>query len=209
MNPRLSRSFFNRPTLAVARDLLGQRLVRIENERTRLSGIICETEAYIGPEDDGCHAKSGLTERNRSMWGRPGICYVYFTYGMHWMLNLVTENVGFPAAVLLRAVIPQEGIEHIRRRRAGQASQHWTDGPAKLCQAFGINAEHNGLDSCHPQAILFVEQAEPVEDEFVTLGPRVGLNRVEEPWKSMPWRFRVSAELFTNRGGFENVTTER
>ena len=167
----------------------------------RISGMICETEAYIGTEDDGCHAKAGLTTRNRSMWGPAGFSYVYFTYGMHWMLNLVTERDGFPAAVLLRAVSPHEGLERIRARRARQPQKRWTDGPAKLCQAFGVHGEHDGLDICIADAVIFVEQSQGIPDSSVTVGPRVGLNRVAEPWKSVPWRFRVSNDDFANRGG--------
>jgi len=209
MKPRLKRSFFKRSTLDVARELLGQRLVKLESNGTRVSGWICETEAYIGMEDDGCHAKSGLTHRNRSMWGQAGTAYVYFTYGMHWMLNLVTESDGFPAAVLLRGIIPQEGIELIAQRRATQPPEYWTDGPAKLCQALLIHGEYDGLDLCHPQANLFVEQDDKIADEFVTIGPRVGLNRVEEPWKSKPWRFQAPVESFVDRGGRDYDVTER
>ena len=100
VNP-LNRDFYARPTLQVARELLGMRLVRLEGG-ARLAGLIVETEAYIGQEDLGCHARAGLTERNRVMFGPPGHAYVYFTYGMHWLLNCVTEAQGFPAAVLLR-----------------------------------------------------------------------------------------------------------
>jgi DNA-3-methyladenine glycosylase len=209
MNPRLSRPFFESPTLDVARELLGQRLVKLDEDGTRISGYICETEAYIGTEDDACHAKSGLTPRNRLMWGPAGFSYVYLTYGMHWMLNLVTESEGFPAAVLLRAVLPLEGVQIIRERRAKQPSQRWTDGPAKLCQAFGIHGEHNGLDICQPDAIIFVELAECIPDSSVTVGPRVGLNRVAEPWKSIHWRYRVTGDRFTARGGKINEFTGR
>src|SRR4030042_3855228 len=112
-------SFYNRPTLTVARDLLGARLVRIL-DGVRLTGIITETEAYNGETDLGCHAKSGKTPRNAVMFGRPGHAYIYFTYGMHWMLNAVTEREGFPAAVLLRAIKPLEGIDVISARRHGR-----------------------------------------------------------------------------------------
>ena len=201
MNPRHGREFFERPTLEVARDLLGQHLVKLEDDGSRISGLICETEAYIGTEDDGCHARSGLTSRNRSMWGPAGFSYVFFTYGMHWMFNLVTEKVGFPAAVLLRAVIPRDGQEHMRKRRVGQPRKRWTDGPAKLCQAFGIDGQHDGLDVCHADAPIFVEKSPRIADSSVTVGPRVGLIRVAEPWKSIPWRFHVSGEFFADKGG--------
>jgi DNA-3-methyladenine glycosylase len=187
---RLTRQFFNRPTLDVARELLGMRLVRIEGDQ-RLSGTIVETEAYRGEEDLGCHAKAGLTPRTRVMFGPPGHAYVYFTYGMHWMLNFVTEREGFAAAVLIRAIKPLEGREVVAARRKGQPVQRWTDGPAKLCQAFGIDGALNGLDICAPDAPLFVETGAPIPDASVTIEARVGLNSVPEPWKSMPWRFLV------------------
>jgi DNA-3-methyladenine glycosylase len=172
------------------------RLVRLEGG-LRLAGIITEAEAYRGEEDQGCHAKAGLTARTRVMYGPPGHTYVYFTYGMHWMLNFVTESQGFPAAVLLRAVLPTEGLEVIAARRAGRPRPQWTDGPAKLCQALGIDGRQHGLDLCAPEAEIFVESGETVPDSTVTIGPRVGLNNVPEPWKSMPWRFRVSSATFS------------
>jgi DNA-3-methyladenine glycosylase len=192
MGNRVKRLFFERSTLDVARDLLGMRLVKLEAEDQRIVGEISETEAYIGTEDDACHARSGRTPRNETMWGPAGFCYVYFTYGMHWMLNFVTEQDGFPAAVLMRAVIPVEGQELIRDRRAGQPSKYWTDGPAKLCQAFAIDGSYDGLDSVNRTAGLFIETGRAIPDSSVTIGPRVGLNRVAEPWKSMPWRFRFN-----------------
>jgi DNA-3-methyladenine glycosylase len=190
---RLPRSFFARHTLHVARQLLGMRLVRILHGQ-RLSGIIVETEAYCGEEDQGCHARAGLTRRTQVMYGQPGHAYVYFTYGMHWMLNFVTEELGFPAAVLLRAIAPLEGKEIIAANRKGKPERLWTDGPAKLCQALGIVGDCNGLDLCIPQAELFVEWGQPIPDGRVTTGPRVGLNNVPEPWKSIPWRFVAQEE---------------
>src|SRR5512137_1123151 len=112
MTSTLPVRFYNRPTLMVARELLGSRLVRILNGQ-RLVGKIVETEAYIGESDLGCHAKAGRTARTEVMYGRAGIAYVYFTYGMHWMLNAVTEIEGFLAAVLIRAIRPLEGVEII------------------------------------------------------------------------------------------------
>lgn len=187
---RLPRQFYDRPTLTVARQLLGTRLVRIEDGQ-RFSGIITETEAYIGESDLGCHAHVGRTQRTQVMYGPPGHTYVYFTYGMHWCLNFVTEQEGFPAAVLIRAIYPLEGLEVIAARRAPQPQPLWANGPAKVTKALNIYRPHNGLDLCDPGAEIFVEYGKSVPDESVTISPRVGLNTVPEPWKSMPWRFRV------------------
>jgi DNA-3-methyladenine glycosylase len=187
---RLSRTFFARPTLEVARDLLGRRLVRLERGR-RLSGWIVEAEAYIGREDLGCHAHVGRTRRNEVMWGPPGHAYVYFTYGMHWCLNIVTEADGRPAAVLLRGLLPDEGLVTMRRRRGRVPQGRLADGPAKLCQALSIDGSLNGHDLCSAKAHLFLETSRLRRGGPVTAGPRVGLNTVPEPWKSVPWRFRL------------------
>ncbi|MGB8213529.1 MAG: DNA-3-methyladenine glycosylase [Anaerolineales bacterium] len=185
-SPCLPRTFYQRPTLTVARELLGMRLVRLESG-LRLAGIITETEAYVGETDLGCHAKSGRTPRNAVLYGPPGCAYVYFTYGMHWLANAVTEREGFPAAVLLRAIRPVEGLESISARRHGRD----TLGPAKLTQALGIDGLFNGADLCDPLSTLWIEAGPPVADAAVITGPRVGLYTVPEPWKSIPWRFRV------------------
>ncbi len=190
----LPRQFYARPTLQVARDLLGALLVRREEDGTRLAGMIIESEAYVGVEDLGCHARAGRTPRNAVMWGPPGHAYVYFTYGMHWMLNVVTEREGFPAAVLIRAIHPLEGLERIQARRGGRPPKSLTDGPAKLCQALAIDKTFNGFDLCQPNAPLTIEAWIQVPDLLVTRGPRVGLNNVPEPWKSLPWRFRVAPQ---------------
>lgn len=191
---RLGRSFFTRDTLKVARELLGQRLVRVDGGR-RLSGRVVETEAYIGPDDLGCHARHGRTTRNESMWGQAGHAYVYFTYGMHWMLNIVTEAPGYPAAVLIRALAPEEGLDIMRRRRGKVQDTRLTDGPAKLCQALRIGREFDGEDLCRRDASLFFEGLAGMDEATVTLGPRVGLNNVPEPWHSIPWRFRVKPDF--------------
>ncbi len=189
---QLNREFYERPTLQVARDLLGMRLVRLDQGR-RLSGIIVEAEAYRGEEDQGCHCRAGLTPRTRVMYGPAGHAYVYFTYGMHWMLNFVTEPAGFPAAVLIRSVMMEEGLELVSTRRNGQPPQHWTDGPAKLCQALNIDQRLNGADLCDPEAELFVTTGHQFPDSAVSIGPRVGLTTVPEPWKSVPWRFVIKS----------------
>lgn len=193
--PRLPRRFFAQPTEAVARDLLGQRLVRLYDGR-RLSGLITETEAYIGQEDLACHARSGLTPRTAVMFGPPGHAYVYFTYGMHWMLNVVSEAKGFPAAVLIRAILPVEGLDVMQRLRPRPARTpaRLTDGPAKLAQALNIDQGLNGHDLCARDSQLFIERAAPVPDSALLRGPRIGLNNTPEPWKSLWWNYKVSLD---------------
>jgi DNA-3-methyladenine glycosylase len=182
----LPRNFYARPTQTVARELLGARLVRIL-DGVRLAGIITEAEAYVGEEDLGCHAKSGKTKRNGVMYGPPGHAYVYFTYGMHWMLNAVTEHEGFPAAVLIRAMEVVEGGGIISTRRQGRDTQ----GPAKLTQALGIDEALNGVDLCDPDSGLWIEAGTSVTGSDIITSPRVGLYTVPEPWKSVPWRFQM------------------
>lgn len=186
----IPKDFYNRSTLTVARELLGATLVRVE-AGIRIAGMIIETEAYIGESDLGCHAKAGKTPRTEVMYGPPGRAYVYFTYGMHWMLNVVTEMEEFPAAVLIRAIRPTEGIEMIASRRGKQPRTKWTDGPAKLAQALAVDKSFNGVDLCSRKNGLWIETGETISDEGVTIGPRVGLYTVPEPWKSKPWRFLV------------------
>lgn len=195
--PPLPRSFYNRPTLTVARELLGARLIRREPDGGLTRGLITETEAYIGPEDLACHARHGKTKRNQIMWGPPGQTYIYFSYGMHWLLNAVAEAEGFPAAVLIRAVVPESGIERMRRRRGGKPDRLLTDGPAKLCQAFDLDGGQNGLDLCNPDSALQIVPGAAVPERAVTFGPRVGLYSVPEPWVSKAWRLLVRPEWLT------------
>jgi len=177
--------------IEVARELLGCRLVR-RVAGQRLAGIILETEAYQGEEDLGCHASHGRTPRTEIMYGSPGHAYIYFTYGMHWLLNAVACAAGCPAAVLLRSIQPVEGLEWMARNRPNLAYQpHWLDGPAKLTQALGLDGLLNGTDLCDAQGELFIEPGDAVPSERVLTGPRVGLFTVPEPWKSIPWRFVV------------------
>ena len=182
----LPREFYERPTVKVARDLIGARLVRVLDGQ-KLIGLITETEAYLGETDLGSHAKAGRTPRTLVMYGPPGHAYVYFTYGHHWMLNAVTQREGFPGAVLIRAIQPIKGTEIMRERRSGRD----TFGPGKLAQALGITGSENGIDLTKANGRLWVEVGEVVPNSLVTKGPRVGLYTVPEPWKSKPWRFLV------------------
>jgi DNA-3-methyladenine glycosylase len=193
---RLDRRFFNRKTTTVARELLGCRLVHLENDK-RLAGMITETEAYCGEQDLACHAKAGRTPRTEVMYGPPGIAYVYFTYGMHWLFNCVTRPEGDPEAVLVRGIEPTEGLDIMAARRGKQPQRDWANGPAKLTMALGINGRHNQLDLVAPDAAIFIEEGMDIPDEHVTIGPRIGLNTVPEPWKNKPWRFlaRLPEEL--------------
>lgn len=195
----MARLAFDKPTLTVAGELLGQRLVRLDEKGRRLAGVIVETEAYIGPDDLACHAHFGMTARNAAMWGPPGHAYVYFTYGMHWLLNVVTEQEGFPAAVLIRALWPVEGHKTMFQRRAVSKLEALCNGPAKLCQALGIDGRFNGHDLCHAESLIFIESERPVDSQAMIIGPRVGINRVPEPWKSMPWRLRVRPDDLPNQ----------
>ena len=193
---RLSREFYARDTLVVARQLLGQRLVRLL-EGERLSGRIVEVEAYVGETDRACHAACGRTARNAVMYGPPGHAYVYFIYGMHHCLNVVTADEGFPAAVLIRALEPVEGLETMRRLRRGRPDRELTNGPAKLCQALAIDRTFNGLDLCADDP-LFIEAGPPVDDADVETGPRVGV-RGDEAALTAPWRFFVRGNPFVSR----------
>ncbi len=185
----LARDFYNRPALDVARDLLGCRLVRLQDGQ-RLSGLILETEAYQGEDDLGCHASAGMTPRTAVMFGPPGHAYVYFTYGMHWMLNVVTGEEGVPGAALIRSIHPVEGQDQMTKNRPYNAGKSgWTDGPAKLTQALQIQREFNTVDLCNPKSGLWIEPGDAVPDEAVTRSARIGLNSVPEPWRSIPWRF--------------------
>ncbi|MCX6915778.1 MAG: DNA-3-methyladenine glycosylase [Verrucomicrobia bacterium] len=165
----LSRAFFDRATAAVARGLLGQRLVRAL-DGVRLAGLICETEAYGGSDDMASHAFR-RTPRSAIMYGPPGYAYVYFIYGMHHCLNVVTEGDGQPGAVLIRGIVPEEGIEALRIRRGG------VDDTVAL----------NGVDLT-TSAELFIEPGAIVPDAEVAITPRVGV-RGNVAALDRPWRF--------------------
>lgn len=198
---RLSREFFARDTLAVARELLGTRLVRMLDGE-RLSGVIVECEAYIGEDDTACHASKGRTARNEVMFGPPGYAYVYFTYGMHWMLNVVTEIAGFPAAVLVRAIEPVEGIETMRVLRQAKGKprreRDLTSGPARLTQALAIDRTLNGTDLVAGDQ-LWLEPGDSFPDDGVERGPRIGIRYAAEKDRLARWRFWVRGNAYVSR----------
>ena len=139
------------------------------------------------------------TRRNATMFGPPGHAYVYFIYGMHYCLNVVTESQGYPAAVLIRALEPCEGVEEMRVLRGGRADSLLTSGPARLCQALAVDRRFDGADLCAPDALLFLEHDVTVPDEAVVTGPRINV-RGDEKALSAPWRFylRDRASCHTN-----------
>lgn len=178
----LPPSFYNRPTLDVARDLIGKVLVHTTRGR-RVSGVIVETEAYIGESDPACHAAPGLTKRNAPLYGPAGLAYVYLNYGIHYLVNVVTESDGFPAAVLIRALEPLEGIDAMRRRR-GRASIADADlcrGPGNLTVSLGISLKQNLADlTAGPLAIEDHGLPPRAVDWSRRIGIRVG---TEQEWR--------------------------
>lgn len=187
----LPRDWYARDALEVAHDLLGMILVRRLDEKT-IHCRITETEAYRGEEDLACHARAGRTPRTAVMYGPPGYAYIYFTYGMHWCLNTVCMPEGLPAAVLIRGIDPLDGLDIIAKNRYGRPQDQWTNGPAKLTQALRIEKSLNGVDLTNQTSGLWIEKGEFVENHQIVATPRIGINSVPEPWRTMPWRYILS-----------------
>jgi len=187
----LPQKFYNRNVVQVAKDLLGMRLVR-NFDSSYVSGIICETEAYDGISDLACHARVGKTPRTAVMFGPAGRAYVYFTYGMHWCFNVVAGEENYAAAVLIRAIIPEQGLDIIANRRPGVDQKQWTNGPAKLTKALMIDKLQNEVDLTVSQSGLWIEKGIEVNADDIQCGPRVGIERTPEPWRSKPWHFWIA-----------------
>ncbi len=198
MTDRLSRGFYARPTLVVARDLLNQRLVHLR-EGQRLSGHIVEVEAYVGMDDAASHARFGKTERNAAMFGPPGHAYVYLIYGIHHCLNVVTAAPETPAAILIRALEPIEGLDVQQQLRGeGRALEELTSGPGRLCQALDINRRFDGADLCAPDAKLWLEREPAPPEDHVAQGPRIGVTG-DERALTAPWRFYIQNNPWVSR----------
>jgi DNA-3-methyladenine glycosylase len=187
---KLPRSFYLRPTLTVAKELLGKYLVR-RRGNTRLLGKIVEVEAYLGEHDPASHAYRGKTRRNAVMFHAGGHLYVYFTYGMHFCSNVVTEREGRGCAVLLRAVEPVAGITAMQRNRRSREPIDLCSGPAKLCQAFGIRRKDNGADLCASD-IWIAEEAGNPKKLRVGTSRRIGVT----DGKQHRWRFYLKNTPF-------------
>jgi DNA-3-methyladenine glycosylase len=184
---KLPRGFFEQPTVQVAQRLLGKYLVRAHPDGVT-TGMIVETEAYVGPEDKASHASRGRTPRTAVMFGPAGFAYVYVIYGLHRCLNAVTEAEGYPAAVLIRAVHPCEGLELMQARRRRRDISLLASGPGRLCQAFGIERALSGTDLCG-DTLFFEDRHISPADIIATT--RIGVDYAG-PWKDMPWRFYLA-----------------
>jgi DNA-3-methyladenine glycosylase len=191
--PPLAPAFYARPTLDLARALLGKTLVRRTAEGVT-AGVIVETEAYVAAIDPAAHAYRGQTPRNRAMFGPPGHAYVYGIYGMHVCLNVVTEPAGEAAAVLVRAVEPTRGLELMRTRRgAAVPDRDLCRGPGRLCQAFAITLALGGASLQGPD-LWVAETPGGVETPAVATSPRIGISRAAD-W---PWRFYVPGSRYVS-----------
>ncbi|HEX5309698.1 MAG TPA: DNA-3-methyladenine glycosylase [Solirubrobacteraceae bacterium] len=183
----LDRDFYARPVLEVARELIGCVV-----EHRGVSGVIVETEAYHESEP-ACHAFVGVTARTQTLFGEPGVAYVYRSYGIHALLNAVCEPAGVGAAVLIRALEPLEGIETMRARRGGVADEQLCSGPGKLAQALGVRLGHNGTSLLEGEVRVTAEAA--LDLETVVAGPRIGISKAVE----LPWRFCASGNRHVSR----------
>jgi len=172
----LPRTYFNRPTLTVARSLIGKYLVR-ENGKGLVAGKIIEVEAYVGPRDKACHASKGRTPRTDVLFGPPGISYVYLIYGMYHCLNVVTEREEFPAAVLIRAV---------------EVDGELIDGPGRLCRTLEIDRSLDRLDMTSGKYLWFEDRGTNIPRGEIGMFPRIGVDYARE-WAKKPWRFRLQA----------------
>jgi DNA-3-methyladenine glycosylase len=187
---KLAREFYMRNPKTVAKELLGKIIVN-KSDRSVLRARIVETEAYFGKKDPGSHAFRGMTPRNSIMYKIGGTVYTYFTYGNHWMLNVVTGKEGDPGAVLIRALEPLGGIDVMRRRRKRDKVENLCNGPGKLAQAFAIGKEHNGADITGGN--LFIEDSN--EKINIVTTTRVGLSKGGK----LPLRFYVKGNLFVSK----------
>jgi DNA-3-methyladenine glycosylase len=178
----LSRSYFNRPTVQVARSLIGKYLVRSIDGRI-LAGKIVEVEAYVGAQDKACHASKGRTQRTDVMFGSGGVAYVYLIYGMYHCLNVVTEREEFPSAVLIRAI---------------EIDGELIDGPGRLCRALQIDRRLNRVDLTTGESIWFEDRGVLVARGDVGTHPRVGVDYAGE-WAKKPWRFRLRTVTASSR----------
>lgn len=188
MPERLGAGFFNRSVHQVAQDLVGCTLL-FEGR----GGVIVETESYE-ENDPACHAHIGRTPRTEGLFGPPGIAYVYLSYGLHSLFNIVAEPEGVAAAVLIRAVEPTAGIEEMRERRPGRPDSELCSGPGKLTEALGFGLDMNGVDST-ADPFCFLGRAGEWSDVSIVAGPRIGISKAVD----YPWRFSAAGNRWVSR----------
>jgi len=199
----LPRTFYDRETEIVARDMLGT-VLECETEEGVASGIIVETEAYLGEHDLACHAAVGRTARTEHLYGPPGISYVYFIYGMYWCFNAVTREEGQPSAVLVRALEPLDGVSLMHRRRSRIKNDvDLTNGPGKLCSALGITGAQTGKPL--QRKPLVIREGESVPDDHVEVTPRIGITKSAD-W---PLRYLVRGNKYVSRGKVSEIKDGR
>jgi len=203
---KLKRNFYNQPTLKVAQDLLGKFLVK-KIGKNILSGKIVETEAYVGPNDLASHASHGKTTRTAPMFGPPGYAYVYLVYGLNYCFNIVTEGKNYPAAVLIRAIEPAEGVASIIKNRNFNKKQNLkskilnlkslTNGPGKLCQALKIDKSLNNLDLTK-NTLWFEDRGIKIKPSEIAATKRIGVDYAGK-YKNKPWRFYLRGNPFVSK----------
>jgi len=195
---KLKRNFYTRDLLIVAKDLLGKILVKNDNDKF-LSGRIVEVEAYDGLIDKAAHTYSGKTKRNEIMFNKGGYFYVYFTYGVHFCCNIVTGKKDHGTAVLIRAIEPVNNIDIMIKNRFGRKllnekeKFNLTSGPGKLCQAFGINKSHYGIDLTGDK--IYLINANKINEDSIVITKRIGIKKSI----NLPWRFYIKDNPFASR----------
>lgn len=186
-------SFFRMDTLSVARGLLGMELVTRRGDLLT-AGRIVEVEAYQGADDAASHAFKGKTERNAPMFGVGGLCYVYFIYGVHYCVNIVTGSADTGSAVLIRALEPLEGIETMKLRRQVDKLEQLTSGPGKLCQALDIGPDLQGMDLT-TSSLIYIRSGTPIRDSSIVASKRIGISKAVD----YEWRFFVKENAFVSK----------
>jgi len=193
---KLKRDFYERGTEIVARELLGKYLV-FEPPHKHFGGKIVEVEAYLGENDLASHASKSRTKRNEVMFGQAGHAYVYFTYGLFWLFNVVTEKEGVAGAVLIRALEPVEGTEEMVVNRGGRNGHFLTSGPAKITEAFGIDGKINRADLC--SGLIWIEdRGEVIKPSKIVAAKRIGVDYAGE-WKDKKLRFYIKGSEFISK----------
>lgn len=189
---RLNRKFFSQNSVIVAKKLLGKILIRKINGR-KISGMIVETEAYRGNKDKGSHAYKKITSRNKIMFGPPGFTYVYFCYGNHYLLNIVTEKKGKPGAVLIRALEPLTNIDEMKKRRRVFDKNQLTNGPGKLTEALAIGKKENNIDVIKDKNI-YIEDLKLKKFFKIISSSRIGIKQGLEK----KWRFYIAGNKYVS-----------